>query len=202
MPWNTNLGGRLSTVDLLIKLACFGKNVNNIFCKKGAKLNLLVQGGQQYWAFPFSETSQVLPSSEWFCQKLLSHCWDYKLQWGLFLWLVSLKKIFYLCAANVTSATYNCNKIPEKSHWRERLYTVGLLVLTSLVQLLFILEILFTFFPKQATSMRRSTVLILPLDYQSVKVDLLESRERWKMLYKRTYVHKKLKVQEQTCWHE
>jgi hypothetical protein len=30
-PGSTNLGGRLSTVDLLIKLACFVKNVNKIF---------------------------------------------------------------------------------------------------------------------------------------------------------------------------
>jgi len=30
-PGNTNWGGRLSTVDLLIKVACFVKKVNNIF---------------------------------------------------------------------------------------------------------------------------------------------------------------------------
>ncbi len=41
--------------------------------------------------------------------------------------------------------------------------TVDLLVLTSLVQLIFILKILFTYFTKQVTLMRRSTVLNLPL---------------------------------------
>ncbi len=45
---------------------------------------------------------------------------------------------------------------------RRRLSTVDLLVLTSLDQLLFILKILLTFFTKQATFMRRSTVLRLP----------------------------------------
>ncbi len=44
-----------------------------------------------------------------------------------------------------------------------RISTVDLLVLTSLDQLLFILKIFFfTFFTKQATSMRKPTVLILP----------------------------------------
>jgi hypothetical protein len=40
---------------------------------------------------------------------------------------------------------------------------IDLLVLTTLYQLIFILKILFTFFTKQATLMRRSTVLSLPL---------------------------------------
>ncbi len=31
LPGNTNYGGRLSTVDLLIKVACFVKKENNIF---------------------------------------------------------------------------------------------------------------------------------------------------------------------------
>jgi len=44
----TYCGGRLSTVDLLIKVACFVQNVNNIFNVKGADLNKLVQGGQLY----------------------------------------------------------------------------------------------------------------------------------------------------------
>jgi hypothetical protein len=39
---------------------------------------------------------------------------------------------------------------------------VDLLVLTSLEQLILILKILFMYFPKQATLMRRSTVLSLP----------------------------------------
>jgi hypothetical protein len=43
---NTNLGERLSTVDLLIKIACFVKNVNKLSIQKGADLSLLVQGGQ------------------------------------------------------------------------------------------------------------------------------------------------------------
>ncbi len=49
-----------------------------------------------------------------------------------------------------------------KSYWRGRLDTVDLLVLTSLKQVLFILKILFTLFKKQATLIRRSTVLSLP----------------------------------------
>ncbi len=36
---NTNWGGGLSTVDLLIKVACFVKKVNNIFKEKLADLN-------------------------------------------------------------------------------------------------------------------------------------------------------------------
>jgi len=46
---------------------------------------------------------------------------------------------------------------------RERLNTVDLIVLTSLDELLFIFKMLFTFFTKQVTLMRRSTVLSLPL---------------------------------------
>ncbi len=38
-PGNTNSGGRLSTIDLLIKVGCFVKKVNDIFNKKGADLN-------------------------------------------------------------------------------------------------------------------------------------------------------------------
>jgi len=56
-PGNTTGGGRLSTVDLLIKVACF---VKIIFSKqRGADLNLMVQGGQPYLAFSFSKTSLV-----------------------------------------------------------------------------------------------------------------------------------------------
>jgi hypothetical protein len=44
-----------------------------------------------------------------------------------------------------------------------RLSAVDLLVLTSLDQLLFIMKILFKCFTKQATVLRRSTVLSLPL---------------------------------------
>jgi len=50
----------------------------------------------------------------------------------------------------------------RKSYRRGKLSTVDLLVLTSLVQLLFILKIFFTFFTKQVTLMRRSTVQSLP----------------------------------------
>jgi len=51
--------GRLGTVDLLIKVAYFVKNVNHIFNikKELIDLNKLVQGGQLYWAFPFSKGS-------------------------------------------------------------------------------------------------------------------------------------------------
>jgi hypothetical protein len=52
-------------------------------------------------------------------------------------------------------------------HRRGRLCTVHLLVLTTLDQLLFILKALFTSFTKQATLMRRSTVLSLPLQLVS-----------------------------------
>jgi len=54
-PGKTNRRGRISTVDLLIKVACFVKEV--IFNKKGVDLNWLVQGGQPYWGFPSSKTS-------------------------------------------------------------------------------------------------------------------------------------------------
>ncbi len=42
--------------------------------------------------------------------------------------------------------------------WRGRLSTVDLLALTSLDQLLFILEVLLTFYTKHANLIRRSTV--------------------------------------------
>ncbi len=48
-----------------------------------------------------------------------------------------------------------------KSYWKGK--AQYLLVLTSLDQLLFKLKILLTSFTKQATLMRRSTVLSLPL---------------------------------------
>jgi hypothetical protein len=55
----------------------------------------------------------------------------------------------YLCQGSLTKG--------------RRLSTVDLLVLTSFEHLIFILKILFTFFTKQATLIRRSTVLRLPL---------------------------------------
>ncbi len=54
---NTNWAGKLSTVDPLIRVGCFVKQVSYIFQWKGANLNKLVQGGQRYRVFPFSKTS-------------------------------------------------------------------------------------------------------------------------------------------------
>ncbi len=51
---------------------------------------------------------------------------------------------------------------PGKPYWKGRLNTVKLVVLTSLDQMLLVLEFLFTFFTKQATIMR-SIVLSLPI---------------------------------------
>jgi hypothetical protein len=55
-PGNTNWGGRLSTVDILIKVDCFVKS-------KLYFQNELVHGGKLYWAFPFSKTSLLRRSS-------------------------------------------------------------------------------------------------------------------------------------------
>jgi hypothetical protein len=57
--------------------------------------------------------------------------------------------------------------MPQLTHQRsltegEGLSTVGLLILHIIDQFLFILEILFTYFTKQATLMRRSNVLRFP----------------------------------------
>jgi hypothetical protein len=57
-----------------------------------------------------------------------------------------------------------------KSYWGERLSTLYLLVLTSLYQLVLILKILFSFFTKQATLMRRSTILNLPPQFVFIKI--------------------------------
>jgi len=48
-----------------------------------------------------------------------------------------------------------------KSNGKGRLSTVDLLLIISLDRLVFVMKILFTFLQKQATSMRRSTVLSL-----------------------------------------
>ncbi len=48
ISWNTNRMGRLSTVDLPIKLACFVKKVNNIFNIKSNSTKLVSTGGQLY----------------------------------------------------------------------------------------------------------------------------------------------------------
>jgi hypothetical protein len=52
---------------------------------------------------------------------------------------------------------------PRNPYRRGQLSTVDLLVLTSLDQLLLILKTLLTFFTKQASLRRRSTLLSLPL---------------------------------------
>jgi hypothetical protein len=58
---NTILRGRFSTIDLLIKVACFVKNNICSIKRSWSGLNSLVQGGQLYWAFPFSNSSLVRP---------------------------------------------------------------------------------------------------------------------------------------------
>ncbi len=64
-------------------------------------------------------------------------------------------------------------------YWSGRLSTVDLLVLTSLDQLILLLKILFIFFfTKQATLMRRSTVLSLP--FQLVFPARDHSFKRWR----------------------
>jgi hypothetical protein len=44
---NANFMGRLSTVDLLIKVVCFVKKKGMLSISKVADLNKLLQGGQQ-----------------------------------------------------------------------------------------------------------------------------------------------------------
>jgi hypothetical protein len=56
-----------------------------------------------------------------------------------------------------------CTGYAGNSYCRERLSTVDLRVLTSLDQLLLILQTLFPFFKTSATLIRRSTVLSLSL---------------------------------------
>ncbi len=63
--WNWTLGpleqgtltewGSSDTVEHLIKVTCFFFKVNNFKISKATDLNLLVQGGQLYSAFPFSK---------------------------------------------------------------------------------------------------------------------------------------------------
>ncbi len=60
---------------------------------------------------------------------------------------------------SLISPSYNQGCLTEVEG---RLSTVDLLVLTSLDQLIFKLEILFSFLTKQAILMRRSTVLSFP----------------------------------------
>ncbi len=56
-PGNTNWRGRHSTIDLPIEVACFVTKVKE-------------QGGQLYWAFPFSKASLNEPS-----------CWKIMVKW-------------------------------------------------------------------------------------------------------------------------
>ena len=63
-------GGRLSTVDLLIKVDCFIKKVYNSF--NITNLNRLLLGGQLYWAFPLSKTSLGLPVNSCLGWRLLT----------------------------------------------------------------------------------------------------------------------------------
>ncbi len=76
--------------------------------------------------------------------------------------VVRLRAIL-LIATILTAIMFNI-VIPRKGnpYWRGRLSTVDLLLLTSLDQLSLIQQSLFTFFAKQPTLMRRSTVLSLP----------------------------------------
>jgi len=66
---------------------------------------------------------------------------------------------------DVSTLPHYAEKIlePRMSYRRGSLSTVDLLVLTSLVQLIYIMKTLFRCLTKQATLFRRSTVLSLPL---------------------------------------
>jgi hypothetical protein len=53
-PGNSHWRGKLSTVDLLSKVACFGKKKIMNEELKSFDMSLLVQGSQlPYWSFPF-----------------------------------------------------------------------------------------------------------------------------------------------------
>jgi len=56
-PWKPNWRGRIGTVGLLIDKGCFVKKKNIVSIWKVFDMNYLVQGGQQYWSFPFSKIS-------------------------------------------------------------------------------------------------------------------------------------------------
>jgi len=62
----------------------------------------------------------------------------------------------------LTNIFFKTRPWPGKSHWRGKLSTVDLLVLISLEQLLLLWKYYLLIFTKQATLMRRSTVLSLP----------------------------------------
>jgi len=71
--------------------------------------------------------------------------------------LPMMRQVFYNCATTAVQTKI----LPRKSSLGIRLSTIDLLVLTGSYQLLHALKIVFTFFTKQATLMRRSTVLSL-----------------------------------------
>ncbi len=60
-PWNTDWTGRLSTVNLLIKVACFVKMMINIF---DIKMSLSKLVCTRRTAFPFSKGYLVWPKTE------------------------------------------------------------------------------------------------------------------------------------------
>jgi hypothetical protein len=47
-PGNAISKGRLCTIDLLIQVACFVKNIKIVLIQKAADLNCLAHGGQLY----------------------------------------------------------------------------------------------------------------------------------------------------------
>jgi hypothetical protein len=75
-----------------------------------------------------------------------------------------------------------------------RLSTVDLLVLTSLEQLTLILKILFSFFTKQATLIRRSTVqsvppqLVFPGPLVVLSINCSTTSEQYQVTYKLHFV--------------
>ncbi len=65
---------------------------------------------------------------------------------------------------------------PDKSQWGGWLSTFDLLVLISLDQIVFTLKILLSFFTKQATLMRRSTVLNLQLVFPGETLPIIKNK--------------------------
>ncbi len=87
-----------------------------------------------------------------------------------------------------------------KPYWRGRLSTVDLLVLNSLYQLSLYWKYYLPFFTKQATLMRRSTVLSLPLQLvflDTRMADILRKRGR-----ERESKCERVSVRERGNWYE
>jgi len=63
---NTNRTGRLSTVDLLLNVACFVTKICSILNINAADLYWFAQGGQLYRAFPLCKDSLKGPVLETF----------------------------------------------------------------------------------------------------------------------------------------